>query len=435
MSAQRGIDAQLSAIGSALLDTSLVPALLSELRETDFDPPFRDLYQAIRGLYNDNVPLDPTTLIDRAGQQHRELILQILELTPTASHFAAYVPIVRREAQLQQVRSLAGDMMASASLEELRLLHARIGDLLTGAQRRKPSTLAELMEDFVRRKTEGETYITSGMGMLDSRTYLSAGDLVILAGQPSRGKTVLALQLALQQSRHYKVGFFSLETNGAKLADRLVAQWSGVSMSSIKLARLTEAEWDTVGKTTAFLADPANCDLEIMEAAGMTVDEIFAVAKARKYQVIYVDYLQIISGEGRSRYEIVTNISTRLHTLAQQHKILTVALSQLSRNASQGKSEEPSMSDLRESGQIEQDADCILMLYCEHKDDVQGDRVLKIAKNKEGTTGKIKLEWDGSVQRLTPVSTRSDAPLPRMKRLNRSTPVPEEFEQQQIGGM
>ena len=91
------------------------------------------------------------------------------------------------------------------------------------------------------------------------------------------------------------------------------------------------------------------------------------------------------------------------------------------------------MSDLRESGQIEQDADCILMIYCLKKDDTEGDRVLKVAKNKEGTTGKIGLAWDGSVQRLTPKSSRDDAPLPRMKRLNKTTPVPEEFEQTKIG--
>ena len=429
---QRGIDAQLSCIGSALLQPELIPRLLSELRETDFDGSFRALYQAIRGLYNDGVPVDPVTLLDRAGQEYRDLVTGILERTPSAANFGAYSEICRKEAQLQAVRDLAAELRTAMTIEDMRLLHARIGDMITGSQRRKPRTMAELMADFVRRKTEGETYITTGMSTLDGAIYLSGGDLVILAGQPSRGKTVLGLQLAMNQAKRYRVGFFSLETSAAKVADRLVAQWSGVSMEAIKLARLSDEEWQSVGDATAYLAQTENCQLEVMEAAGMTVDEIFAVAKARKYQIIYVDYLQIITGSGSSRYEVVTNISARLHTLSQQTGILTVALSQLNRSSTQGKTEEPYMSDLRESGQIEQDADAILMIYCKDKDKTDGDRILKIAKNKEGTTNKVYLRWDGKVQRLTASSARRDAPLPRYKPLPDSTPVPPQWEGQQM---
>ena len=431
---RRGIDAQVSAIGSVLLQPELIPRLLSELRETDFDGAFRELYTAIRELYHRGAPLDPVTLTDQAGQQHRELILQILELTPSAANFAAYAEIVRKEARIQSVRSLAAELRTAASLEDMQALHDRIGDLLAGSNRRTVLTMAELMADFVRRKTEGETYITTGMSCLDGWIYLSPGDLTVIAGQPSRGKTALALQMAVNQSRERRVGFFSLETSAGKVADRLVTMYSGVSFGSIKRAKLDPGEWDAVGQATSHLAGDGGYQLEVIEAAGMTVDEIFAVAKARKHEIIYVDYLQIISGSGSSRYEVVTNISARLHTLAQQHKILTVALSQLNRGSTQGKTEEPFMSDLRESGQIEQDADAILMIYCKDKDKTDGDRILKIAKNKEGETNKVLLHWDGKAQRLTPSTRREAPPLPRYRSLKDSTPVPGQWEQTEIGG-
>ena len=282
---RRGIDAQVSALGSVLLQPELIPRLLSELRETDFDGAFRELYTAIRELYHRGAPLDPVTLTDQAGQQHRELILQILELTPSAANFSAYAEIVRKEARIQSVRSLAAELRTAASLEDMQALHDRIGDLLAGSSRRTVMTMADLMADFVLRKTEGENYITTGMSCLDGWIYLSPGDLTVIAGQPSRGKTALALQMAVNQSRERRVGFYSLETSAGKVADRLVTMYSGVSFGSIKRAKLDPGEWDAVGQATSHLAGDGGYQLEVIEAAGMTVDEIFAVASSQPGKV------------------------------------------------------------------------------------------------------------------------------------------------------
>ena len=169
----------------------------------------------------------------------------------------------------------------------------------------------------------------------------------------------------------------------------------------------------------------------MVEAAGYTVDQIFRTAVARRHQVIYIDYLQLAEGPGKSPYEIVTNISKRIHQLSQIHKILVVALSQLSRSSDKG--EEPGMADLRESGQIEQDADAILMIYYQDAKKKNGPRYLKVAKNKEGELGRLSLDWNGSTQTFTPMTTREAPPAPktRLRDLPKETPVPAELEPEQ----
>jgi replicative DNA helicase len=140
--------------------------------------------------------------------------------------------------------------------------------------------------------------------------------------------------------------------------------------------------------------------LEYIEAAGMSVREVQAIALRRKFDVIFVDYLQLLRGEGQSRYEIVTEISVALHTLAQKFGLLVVALAQLSRPA-KGSKDTPDMASLRESGQIEQDADVIMLLYLTDPKDNRGERTLKLAKNKDGEHAQLRFAFDGAVQRFT----------------------------------
>ena len=199
-----------------------------------------------------------------------------------------------------------------------------------------------------------------------------------------------------------KVGFFSLETREDKMFDRQVAMVTGIPMGRIKRNLLEDGDWVQMAERSR---DICGHTLDIIPAAGMSATEVMHFAKARGYQVIYIDYLQLLRPDNPrlTRYEQVSQTSMTLHTLANQYGISVVGLSQLRRpDRTRGRTA-PSMSDLRESGQLEQDADVILLLYRPCPDNPSlPDRDLMIAKNKEGQAQKVvPLTFDGSTQRFS----------------------------------
>jgi replicative DNA helicase len=197
----------------------------------------------------------------------------------------------------------------------------------------------------------------------------------------------------------YRVGFFSLETSPRKLTDRLMAHLAHVPLSKIKDRDLNDADWAALAQAGTQMAEMS---IDFIDAGGMTVRDIQAVALNKRYQVIIVDYLQIIESATKgSLYEQVTNISKGLHTLGRTNGIAVIALAQLSRaEKDKGKPKPPTMASFRESGQIEQDADVALILYPEYPNDNRSRRILKVAKNKEGERDKIELDFDGATQTL-----------------------------------
>ena len=160
---------------------------------------------------------------------------------------------------------------------------------------------------------------------------------------------------------------------------------------------MTPEEWTRLNRLQREITES---DIELVHAPGWRVQDIMDCAIRRRHKIVFIDYLQELTGPGRDRFAIVTNISLALHAMAQERKIMVVALSQFSR-ASEARNGEPSLTDLRESGQIEQDADAVLALYKNEADSAPADeRVLQVLKNKEGRLGKVYLDFDGSVQQF-----------------------------------
>lgn len=235
----------------------------------------------------------------------------------------------------------------------------------------------------------------------------SLGDLVVLGGRPSAGKTALSLQMAWEQARNRKVGFFSLETNPEELFDRLNAMAAGVSSTRIRQRTLKDEERKKILDARGAFQERR---LEVVNAAGMSVSAIRGVTVARGYQIVYVDYLQIISPERGTkpsdRFGAVSQISMDLHRMAVSLGILVVALSQLSRPERAARNKAPDLFSLRESGQIEQDADAVMLLYKADEDDPVSQRRLKVAKNKKGFSGGVlELAFDGSTQVFAEANT------------------------------
>ena len=276
-------------------------------------------------------------------------------------------------------------------------------------------TLAQLLEDFAQRQGADtpRSYVRFGLGALDEGTYIEPGDVVMIGGSPSDGKTALALIFAYHMAKTYNVGFFSLETGKEKLEDRLVASGFQIDLRAIKHNSLDDEDWQRFADGSI---EATQRRLRVFRAGGATVERITAAARAYSLDVVFIDYVQLIEPEGsnrESRAAQVAEISRALHAFAQSTGTLVVELAQLTRQSWQERAagKERDMFDLGETSQFEKDADAILLLYRPPKNArfVEGDestelldekqhRILRVAKNKEGTWGRWPLYFDGSKQ-------------------------------------
>lgn len=439
---ERWLNAQYSVLGSALIDQQVVPKVLHETRESDYFGTCQTVYKALRKLFNAGSPIDPVSVKAQLGDSYMDFILQLMEITPTAANIDMYIALCKEQARTNQLRDIARQMTEEEDGDKLRSLLEQASGMMVQRSSLKITTMADALQSFMDRHTRQTNYLTWPVGELNDRLYAEPGDFIIIGGYPSTGKSAWALQCAWHWARNYKVGFFSLETSSEKLFDRQMAAVARLSMDSIKRNTIDQKEWERVcAMTTEITAR----NLELIPAAGMTPADVRAVTMMRSYQIIFVDYLQLLQGSGENRTTQVTQISIALHTLAQSMGVTVVALSQLARQGKQEKNTPPDMSALRESGQIEQDADLIMMLSLQDKDNPAGPRELRIRKNKEGTCPNILLDFDGKHQTFSKAArtgdvvskyvhegkkaqrqNRNNAPVPdlQMTMLPDSTPVP-----------
>lgn len=397
--------AQYSVLGSALISPELVPKIMAETGEGDYQGPNITVYKAIRKLFLSGSPVDVVSVAGLLGPDYRSYLAQLMETTPTAANIDTYISLCREQARVVRIRELAQQLAEQDELPKMCKLLDEVNGMTVDRPKLKITTMADGLRSFMARHTRETKYLTWPIRELDDVLYTELGDLVIIGGYPSSGKSAWALQCAWHWAKDYKVGFFSLETSSEKLFDRQMASISGLSMDNIKRNTIDQAGWDKVCGMTAEITAR---NLELVPAAGMTPTDVRAITMMRGYQIIFVDYLQLLQGPGENRTAQVTAISIALHTLAQSMGVTVVALSQLARQNQQQKNQAPDMSALRESGQIEQDADLIMMLSLSDKDKPSGDRDLRIRKNKEGICPNIRLAFDGKHQTFSKALRTND---------------------------
>lgn len=366
----------------------------------------QEIFAAIRSLFLDGKPVTPMAVVLAAGDWTKDMVTALRShplAAVTREELAGLCESLQSRARTRKVSALANRLATTAEPE----LAAHLVDEINGAMARRRETRAvsmgEAAADFVSSLDASPRYLTWGLRLLDEHLFVEPGDFVVLGGYASSGKTLLALQMALGLAERYKVGFFSLETSTAKLFARIAAHRAKVSLRQIKKRSLIAYECDALATA---MAELDKLDLTLIQAGGMTVSDIQALTLQHRLEVIFVDYLQLVGGPGRDRYEQVTAVSIGLHTLAQRHGVAVVALAQLSRpekiKTKDGKPIPPSMSSFRESGQIEQDADVALILYPQDPHNYRSNRLLKIAKNKEGEKiPPLELAFDGATQTMT----------------------------------
>lgn len=401
--------AQTAVIGSMLIDDTCIGAVLATITANDFPGgAYKTAFRAIQKLFTLGRPTDPVTLLDamQGGDEYRNFLYQCMEVTPTSANVLEYCRILKESTRLTRIADLGQQLVDAPSLDDADAAIRGLNGLLADSNKIQSVTAATMAQEFLERMASPEKpkYIKSGLAGVDKHTYIQLGDMVGIGAEPSAGKTALAVQWALQLAQEYRVGFFSLETGQKKITDRLFAHATDVTLGQIKTKEFTDQNWHQLGHTAS---NVAQLNFEFVHAVGMTAQDIVAYAVSKRFQVIFVDYLQLVPGEPKknaNRYDIVTEASMTFHTAAQRHNMMTCLLCQLKRpENAKGKPVKPTMHSFRESGQIEQDLDVALIMYLENPNDGKSNRMLRIAKNKEGTKAEVELAFDGSHQRFTEV--------------------------------
>lgn len=383
-------------------DRETAGVVLPILRRRDFsNEALGAVFAAVQNLFNRDAPIDRLTVIQELGSDaYAELLQAAIAIRVMPGNAEFYAAMLQERARLDRIREAASGVQFAGDLEETRKLVDSMNTELAARQQWRSVTLQEAFSKFCDRHSADRQpeFLDLGFSKLKQRLYLERGDFIVIAAEPSVGKTSLAAQMAFALGRKHRVGFFSMETSDEKLTDRMVAQQTGIPLGKMKSNLLTDEDWHIAMEAFGRLQ---NLPVEQINAAGMSVRDIQSYSLAKHYEVIFVDYLQMIAAANpkASRYEQVTQISMDLHTMAQQTGIAVIGLSQLSRpDKSKKKKDPPGMHDLRESGQIEQDADAVLLLYLQDPANYAGPRVLKIGKNKEGERADFVLDFDGNTQ-------------------------------------
>ena len=418
------IEAEMSLLGSMLIDPQVVGDVILILRGGDdfYKPANGALYEAMVELYDQRAALDIVQLhrlladrglLDTIGGLG--YLVELANASPTSAHAAYYAREVRNKACIRHLIGAAGDILYDAhhSSEDAQALleqaEQRIFEIAQHGEQSGAESLQDLLLHAYRliQENEGQiiTGVPTGFVELDEMTSgLQPGEMIIIAARPSMGKTALALNIAEQMGlRGFGVGIFSLEMSKQQLVQRLLASCSGVSSQKIRRAMLNQDDHhqlqiacDKLLKTPIYIDDTAGLSLLQLRAKARRL-----VAR-HEIKAVVVDYLQLMSAGGRpeSRQVEISEISRGVKAMGRELNLPVICLSQLNRAPEQREGHRPRMSDLRESGSLEQDADVVMMLHREdyyHKgeDDYDPSNVaeLILTKQRNGPTGAIKLSW------------------------------------------
>lgn len=418
-------DSERAILGAILLDNSLITQAVEHLKPADFYSPLnRRIYAAMISLFEASKVIDPI-LISEELKKEGSLeaiggVSTITNLTYGLPHFTdltGYIEVVRDKAMMRNLIRTCNQITSEALEEEedARVILDHAEQMIFAlAERRAAEGFAHVqpvaekvlakVEEYSRRETHALTGLATGFRELDEMTSgLQQSDLVIVAARPSMGKTALCLTIAQNAAIDEKavVGFFSLEMSKEQLVMRMMASEAKVDASRFRRGILSRDEWERLARAIGTLAE---AKLFIDDTPGISVLEMRAKARRlaveqKRLDLIVVDYLQLMGSGGRSesRQQEVSQISRELKALAKEMNVPVIALSQLSRAPEARNPPKPMMSDLRESGSIEQDADVVAFIYREDyykpSDENAGMAELILSKQRNGPTGTIKLAF------------------------------------------
>ena len=418
------VEAEQAVLGSMLIDPRCVPEVIDKLRVEDFYlRQNREIYETIYSMFNYSLTIDPVTVLENMKQNgvydenlSRGYILQLMDTTPTAANVKEYIGILKDKTLLRRVAETAGDLTAmiqqgtDTGQDILEAAEQRIYAIRQGRAAKGLTPISAVLIEVYDRLSELAASdsaipgLSTGLKDLDRAiSGLNKSDLILLAARPGMGKTSMALNILLDAGKKSgkTVAFFSLEMSKEQLAMRLISGECFVDNKKLVTGKLTEQDWESV----AMAADSLNrANILIDDDSSVTVADINA--KCRRVDnlgLVVIDYLQLMQSaggktrSGDNRQQIVSDISRSLKIMAKELNVPVLCLSQLSRANESRTDKRPMLSDLRESGAIEQDADIVLFLYRDgyYNKDSENPNLAEciIAKNRHGETGTVQLQW------------------------------------------
>lgn len=389
----------------AVLTFSEYADVLQDLEIEDFCPELQRTFAAIRGYWEHNDKWNPIEVMGQYDDDCRKAMGECLdafgaEFIRNVTHdmMQGWARIVKEQAALTRARGLAFKIIdGSTRYADLTGIYEQLGEAINlHSERSDFIPMCDGIDNYIRKLDDKPEYISTGLRALDNNLHLVPGNFVVIGGRPSAGKTALSLQLACEIAKNgRKVAYFSLETDPDTLYARIIANQLGVPLHTVKNKTVSINELDR-------LADIKKYPLFVRSAAGKSVGWIRTQSIRMQAKVVFIDYLQLIHQAGaKDRYSAVTEISMALHEFAQSTGMLVVALAQLNRETARA-GIPPTAADLRESGQIEQDADAIILLAQKVKTQKRPEEHYHFAleKNKEGNVGSLDITFQMETQQF-----------------------------------
>ena len=428
--APQSVEAEQALLGSILIDSRCLAEVIGIVKPEDFYlQQNREIFEAVYTMFNFSETIDPVTVLEKMREMgthrdnSRDYILQLMEITPTAAHAVRYANIVKDKAMLRGLGQAAtdigemvydgvgtpGEMLESAEKKIYALRKGERGDSLEHI-----GTILHKVFDNLTELSQSDSAIpglSTGLRDLDMKINgLNKSDLILVAARPAMGKSALALNIGVNVAKKYNktVAIFNLEMSREQLALRLLASEGFLELQKLATGKLSEEEWNKLCMASAALSQT---DIRIDDNPTVTVADINAACRRLdNLGLVVIDYLQLMNGSGYgkggdNRVTVVGEISRSLKIMAKELNVPVVCLSQLSRAVESRTDKRPILSDLRESGAIEQDADSVMFLYRdEYYNENTEDKGLAeciVAKNRHGETGTVKMQWFGPYQTFT----------------------------------
>ena len=433
------IDAEQAVLGSMLTDKDAVNAAIETLKEDAF---YRDdnriIYQAIVNLYSKSEPIDIITLKDELESMDKfeqvggyEYLASLPDKVPTTANVQKYIKIVEEKSILRSLIKTANEIieLGYSPTEDVEDImdgaEKKIFDIMQSKNQKGYSPIKDVLvesitkiEELYNRK-QHITGVPTGFAELDYKTAgLHGSELILVAARPAMGKTAFALNIATNAALrgNAPVAIFSLEMSKDQLVNRILCSEAMVDSNKVRTGKLEEDDWV---KLAGAIGPLSESEIFIDDTPGISVMEIRTKCRKLKMEknigLVVIDYLQLVQGSNKrsgSREQEISEISRSLKILAKEINVPVIALSQLSRAVEQRPDHRPMLSDLRESGAIEQDADIVMFLY---RDDYYNKESEKkdiaeviIAKQRGGSTGTVELLWMGNYTKFVNLEKRFD---------------------------
>ncbi|MBR2743429.1 MAG: replicative DNA helicase [Clostridia bacterium] len=429
-------EAEMSLLGAILLDADVLDEVVSKVSADDFyEKENKEIFETLLIMQDAGLSIDYVTLLEQlklAGYYDEEFtrryVLSLMEAVPTTKNAAVYAAIVRDKGTLRRLISVSDEIRSHAEISDeeakklLDLAQQRIYELQTDDKTRGFVSIRDVMMESLKRlremQSDPEAFLGLNLGFsaLDEKlTGINPSDLVIIAARPAMGKTSFAINIAQNVAKKTKkeVAVFSLEMSSIQLVERMIASEARVEASRIKTGELQSDDWRKVTEAASVLSESR---IYINDSPNVTVLEMKSMCKRFKnLGLVIIDHMQLMQTGGKrneNRVQEVSEISRSLKIMAKELSVPVICLSQLSRGPESRTDKRPQLSELRESGSIEQDADMVLMLYREdyYNKETEKQNVCEviIAKNRHGETGSVELSWDARYTRFDTIEWKRE---------------------------